>query len=565
MVWKSRVRRLWLRLTAPEQWSRRRTAAESTLATVLALLGAVEQYARGLGWVRVVLVALLVAAVCLVRRVLPATALIAAAAATELAPVTGCLLLIVAGGSAGRRIDGALRALAAFGAAFLVFEGLPLLKDPTAVWLLVFNVLLFLVITVVPGLAHRYWSQRRTLLHTLRERNLQLLREREMVAGQARMRERQRIAQDMHDSLGHQLALIAVQTGALEVSRELTDQQREAVGVLRQASVAAMHELRAVVGVLKDGTVEDGPVADERPAARVVAAVDGLVESATAAGLKVRTVRSGEPRPLGPAADHAGYRVVQEGLTNASKHAPGAPITVGLHYEPDSLVVEVANGPAPAAGGAPGAAVSGGQGLTGLRERVRLAGGMVHAGPTGDGGFRLAAVLPYPEADGTDPAFAEAGDELGGPGRTAADDGVPVTGRSAPSEEFKDVLGPHRSKGCLIGIATALFLLVGLVLLIVAGVGKVMDEAGRAMLDPGTYAAIRVGSTEDEVRHRLPSGKSLLTSGLKGKGPAVPAGASCLSLLSTDSAGPAGTDTVYRFCFRDGKLIEKREFRVKND
>ncbi|MDJ0380770.1 histidine kinase dimerization/phosphoacceptor domain-containing protein [Streptomyces sp. G-G2] len=85
-----------------------------------------------------------------------------------------------------------------------------------------------------------------------------------MVAGQARLRERQRIAQDMHDSLGHQLALISVHTGALEVDPALTERQREAVGVLRQASVSAMHELREVVGILRDGV--EAPAAVEESA-----------------------------------------------------------------------------------------------------------------------------------------------------------------------------------------------------------------------------------------------------------------------------------------------------------
>ncbi|KOG87662.1 histidine kinase, partial [Streptomyces varsoviensis] len=108
------------------------------------------------------------------------------------------------------------------------------------------------------------------------------------------------------------------------------------------------------------------------------------------------------PRPLSPAADHAAYRVAQEGLTNAHKHAPGAPIELALHYDADSLVVEVVNGPPPA--GAGRAAVSGGQGLTGLGERTRLIGGMVHAGPTAEGGFRLAGVLPYAPAGADAPA-----------------------------------------------------------------------------------------------------------------------------------------------------------------
>ncbi|GAA3031779.1 hypothetical protein GCM10020000_05930 [Streptomyces olivoverticillatus] len=220
----------------------------------------------GHGWVRAVAVAVAVAVLSVVRRALPATALVAAGllcGGTE----GGGLLLPVVAWSAGARITGVLRALLAFSASFALYAALVVwIAHPGWVWLAVMHTLFFLVFAVVPGLANRYWTQRRTLLDTLRERNAQLLRERQMIAGQARMRERQRIAQDMHDSLGHQLALIAVQTGALEVDRELTGRQREAVGVLREASVAAMQELREVVGILKDGTHDEG-----QPASRVVA------------------------------------------------------------------------------------------------------------------------------------------------------------------------------------------------------------------------------------------------------------------------------------------------------
>ncbi|MGW3622712.1 histidine kinase dimerization/phosphoacceptor domain-containing protein [Streptomyces sp. NPDC000880] len=99
-----------------------------------------------------------------------------------------------------------------------------------------------------------------------------------MVAGQARLRERQRIAQDMHDSLGHQLAPISVHTGALEVDPELTPRQREAVGVLRDASVSAMHGLREVVGILRDGVEGPAPVDESGRVARGTAGIEGLVQ-----------------------------------------------------------------------------------------------------------------------------------------------------------------------------------------------------------------------------------------------------------------------------------------------
>lgn len=556
------ARDLWARVVEPAQWPRRRAVGEAVLALVMGLLVGASEYGTGHGWLGAAPAAVATAVFCLTRRALPTTSLVAVAVVSGVTDMAPLLLLPVVGWSAGRRIRGVLRALAAWSTAFALFGVLILWDERPFSVMGIFVTLLFLVVTVVPGLAGRYWSQRRTLLATLQERNLQLMRERQMIVGQARLRERQRIAQDMHDSLGHQLALIAVQTGALEVSRELTGPQREAVGVLREASVAAMHELRAVVGVLKDGTVEEEPAAPGG-----VAGIAGLVESAVAAGTPVRSERSGEARPLAAPAGHAAYRVVQEGLTNAFKHAPGAPLTVGLHYESDSLVVEVANGPVPKGAGARPAAVSGGQGLAGLRERARLAGGMLHAGPVAEGGFRLAAVLPYdtgraPEAAAAD--GADAGDDLG-PRIPVHPPGGPVIDRLDPREEFKDLMDVKRSRRALVGCGLALVFLVGLGVVAAVGVGVLMEEANKALVGPETYRSVRTGTPEDEVRDRLPSGQSFLTSDARAKAPAEPARSRCLYLLSTESPEGWDTDLVYRFCFRDGKLIEKREFSVKSD
>ncbi|MCC3772472.1 histidine kinase [Streptomyces sp. UNOC14_S4] len=570
---RKRALGVWARLVDPAAWSWRRVVVEAVLACVLAAVTGFAEYLDERGWVAAVLASFAVAVLSLVRRVLPATVLVASAALSGMSAGGSLLLLMVASWSAGRRIDAVLRALGAYAAAFAIYE-LSTLREvrPLSVESVLVT-LLFLVFTIVPGLTGRYWEQRRTLVRTLEERHLQLLREREMVAGQARMRERQRIARDMHDSLGHQLALIAVQTGALEVSRGLSDQQREAVGVLREASVTAMRELRAVVGVLRDGTVEDGTAAEEGPASRVVAGIGRLVESAAAAGVRARFDCSGEPRPPAPAADHAAYRVVQEGLTNAYKHAPGAEIAVSLRYEPDSLVVEVANGPVPLSGEVRPPAVSGGQGLTGLRERARLAGGIVHAGPVEGGGFRLAGVFPYDAGDGAEGGAAReaaraatfVGTEDDFRWQLAAappGDGGPVYEWLDPREELKSVMSLRKNNGCLIGCFAVLVLLAIGVVLVVLAIGKVVDEADKAAIDRKTYDAIRVGTAEDTVREELPSGKSFLTDDVKGKGPAEPAGSQCLSLLSKDGSGDARTDHVFRFCFKDGKLIEKRDFNV---
>ncbi|MFB7643374.1 sensor histidine kinase [Streptomyces sp. NPDC056084] len=558
----SRARSVRRLLKGPEPWSRRRIVGEAALSLALALMAGAVVLLGG-DPVRGTAVALAVAVLSLLRRSLPTGVLLAAAAlsatASEATP-----LLLVAAWTAGRRIVGAGRALVAFSGAFVIYEVLAfvtLWPIPQPILVTVFGTLFFLAVAVVPGITSRYWSQRRTLLRAMQEHNAQLLRERAMVAGQARLRERQRIAQDMHDSLGHQLALISVHTGALEVDPELTGRQREAVGVLRQASVAAMHELREVVGILRDG-VEAPAVPDgARPATRGTAGIQALVTAARAAGNAVDLRAGGEPRPLAAAADHAAYRIVQEALTNAYKHAPGAPITVELRYEPDSFVVEVVNGIVDrTAADQAGEVVSGGQGLTGLHERARLVGGMVHTGTTGDGGFRVAGVLPYGTAEAA--TFVDAPDDFRQQSSAPPlGDGGPVVDWNIAEKELG--MGARNRGG---GIALGCGIAVGAVVLLAIAVGVglffLAGSAQKGMIDPAEYDRIKVGTPEAAVREELPSGDTVLVSGLAGKGPAEPEGSRCLVLMSSETGDNLNTEPVFRFCFKDGKLIEKKSYDV---
>ncbi|MFF3697687.1 sensor histidine kinase [Streptomyces sp. NPDC002221] len=558
----SRARSVRRLLKGPEPWSRRRIVGEAALSLALALMAGAVVLLGG-DPVRGTAVALAVAMLSLLRRSLPTGVLLAAAAlsatASEATP-----LLLVAAWTAGRRIVGAGRALVAFSGAFVIYEVLAfvtLWPIPQPILVTVFGTLFFLAVAVVPGITSRYWSQRRTLLRAMQEHNAQLLRERAMVAGQARLRERQRIAQDMHDSLGHQLALISVHTGALEVDPELTGRQREAVGVLRQASVAAMHELREVVGILRDGVEAPAAPDGARPATRGTAGIQALVTAARAAGNAVDLRAGGEPRPLAAAADHAAYRIVQEALTNAYKHAPGAPITVELRYEPDSFVVEVVNGIVDrTAADQAGEVVSGGQGLTGLHERARLVGGMVHTGTTGDGGFRVAGVLPYGTAEAA--TFVDAPDDFrqqsSGP---PLGDGGPVVDWNIAEKELG--MGARNRGG---GIALGCGIAVGAVVLLAIAVGVglffLAGSAQKGMIDPAEYDRIKVGTPEAAVREELPSGDTVLVSGLAGKGPAEPEGSRCLVLMSSETGDNLNTEPVFRFCFKDGKLIEKKSYDV---
>ncbi|MEU6208635.1 sensor histidine kinase [Streptomyces sp. NPDC004311] len=565
---KAKTRAGWNWLTGPEPWTRRRLAGDLAVAAVLAILGlGVVELDRGSG--RAMLGgAVVVLVLTLLRRRLPATTLVVGTALGSVLPGV-IFILPLLGWSAGRRIVGVGRALGAFTLAFVASLGFSVLDQWTQMrplLVIVFSTLMFLAMTVMPGLASRYWYQRRTLLAALHERNGQLLRERAMVAGQARLRERQRIAQDMHDSLGHQLALISVHTGALEVDPELTDRQREGVGVLRQASVSAMHELREVVGILRDGVEAPAPVEEAQPAARGVAGIPAVVQAARGAGTDVRMTTSGRPRPLVAACDHAAYRIVQEALTNAYKHAPGAPITVELRYEDDSLVVEIANGPSD--GPDPDEVVSGGQGLTGLRERARLVGGMVHAGPADGGGFRVAGVLPY----GTEPAgVADVADDFGQQAQAQKlTQPRPLRGRGAEQpmdwaavDRELAVRVRSRSTGVAVGCGIAVAAVVLLLIAFIAAALLLMDSASESIIDRDDYDAVHVGETEKSVRDRLPAGGSFMTAGAERKGPPRPEDSECLVLLSDDQTGAWDTDMVFRFCFKDGKLVDKQAYEVK--
>ncbi|MCT2583641.1 sensor histidine kinase [Actinophytocola gossypii] len=231
------------------------------------------------------------------------------------------------------------------------------------------------VFVVLPLLVGRYLAQHRRLVAALESHNRQLRRERELLAERGRLRERLRIARDMHDSLGRRLSLVSVRAAALEVTTP--PERRADVEALGTATRAAVAELYELIGSLR-GTADDTPG---------LAAAEPLVAEFRAAGVPVTVETRGDRRALAPATDAAAYRVVEEGLTNAAKHAPGSPVTVRLDWEADALVLSLTNpvsGPA-----APGA----GFGLLGLRERVEPAGGFLDH-RADDGTFRLVAMLP---------------------------------------------------------------------------------------------------------------------------------------------------------------------------
>jgi signal transduction histidine kinase len=201
---------------------------------------------------------------------------------------------------------------------------------------------------------------------------------------QARLGERERIAREMHDVLAHRISLLAVHAGALEVRRDAPEPERAAAGVIRQCAHDAIEDLRQVIGMLREP-------AGDRPQP-TLADVPALVEQSRAAGAMVALDLVEDDAVPDGVGRHA-YRIVQEALTNARKHAPGAPVRVAVTGGADAgLVVEVGNALGTGAGGGlPGV----GAGLVGLAERVQLAGGRIEHGPTLEGEFRLRAWLPW--------------------------------------------------------------------------------------------------------------------------------------------------------------------------
>jgi len=235
--------------------------------------------------------------------------------------------------------------------------------------------------------------------------------ERELVAGRRVAQERLRIARDLHDSVGHHLALISVQS---DVAGRSIDGDaaaaREALLHVKSASRKALDELRDTVSLLRQ---PGDPVAPTAIPALGLDALDELLRSLRASGLAIDALVHGTVVPLAPAADVTAYRVIQESLTNACKHSRGRRARLTLGYDRSELRITVedlgtdhqgaGDRPAGAAIGGVGSGTAplpaGGQGIRGMRERLLALGGLFAAGPRPGGGFRVDASLPYKPAD----------------------------------------------------------------------------------------------------------------------------------------------------------------------
>jgi signal transduction histidine kinase len=251
-----------------------------------------------------------------------------------------------------------------------------------------------------------YVGARRDLMASLRDRAERAEAERELRSEQARLGERARIAQEMHDVLAHKVSLIALHAGGLEVNPTVgPDKVEDSAKLIRETARQAMEDLREVLGVLRSDVSVDG--ADLAPVPQA-ADLERLVADSRAAGVGV----TGEftlPDDVPVSVGRTVYRVVQESLTNVHKHARGAATNVYVHgAQGDGVTVRVTNVRPVAAGSLlPGA----GAGLVGLRERVQLVGGRLTTGRTQEGGWQVEAWLPWPDhRQSTVPVYVDEGE-----------------------------------------------------------------------------------------------------------------------------------------------------------
>lgn len=296
---------------------------------------------------------------------------------------------LVAAYAFAERAERRAAALALLPAAALLVAFAPVFEEEFS-WEDVSRLVSVVVTLLMAGVLGQSVQNRRAYLAAVEERAQRAEATRDSEARQRVEEERVRIARELHDLVAHQVTLAHAQA---MVATRLFDSRREDARASLHDVVAttshALDDLRATVGLLRQPEDADGP---DEPAPGL-ARLPALVESFRRAGLEVVVQEDGAPRPLPPGLDLTAYRIVQEALTNVSKHAGTGAARVGLSWQRDLLLVTVADdgrGVGAAAGG------STGFGLIGMRERATAVGGRLTAGRRPDGGFLVSTELPLP-------------------------------------------------------------------------------------------------------------------------------------------------------------------------
>jgi signal transduction histidine kinase len=225
------------------------------------------------------------------------------------------------------------------------------------------------------------------------ERESRAARDREEDRRRAASEERTRLARELHDVVAHHVSVIAVQAGGARIAQAGDPSAAtRTLAIVETTARQVLTELSRLLGVIRSDSSPAPPLTPQPSLENL----DTLVQQAREAGLHVDLVVEGRRRPVPVAMDLSAYRIIQEAITNAMKHAPSARVEVAVCYGADALELRVMNDGCGRAGKTP--AGRSGHGIVGMRERVALFGGELQVGPTPEGGFRVAARLPLEDA-----------------------------------------------------------------------------------------------------------------------------------------------------------------------
>ncbi|MFE1172816.1 sensor histidine kinase [Streptomyces sp. NPDC058773] len=393
---------------------------------------------------------------------------------------------------------------------------------------------------VVPGLVGTAAGQQDRLLRALRERAAAAEEARRLADSESRLRERSRIAAEMHDLVGHRLSLVSLHAGGLEMALgKEAPELRDEAAVVRRATRDAMQELREALGVLGPLERGSGALTD---ATGTRADIEALVEESRSGGIPVEFTWEGPDVDARPArVRRAVHRVVLESLTNVHRYAAGAHVSVLVRHTDEQVAVQVRNGVPPTR---PAAAtgLGSGRGLAGLRERVALLGGSLEAAGTPGGGFAVAADIP---------AAPGAGGEMTGAG---------------PAEERPGaaIEQPRRGLSALQrGLSVAVTGLLGL-----AGV-SVMMLLGVAMVNHSRYEIAyerreppRLGMTRQQVERAVAPDDDGARAAAAGREPPRPAATTDCMYPYPGGKPEGGRLEIVRYCFRADILIAINRFTV---
>jgi signal transduction histidine kinase len=353
------------------------------IAVVVLEIG-LELHSLDMAWDRPLLVVRIpvVVAVLVLRRRLPVLAIVVAVADTVVAGQVSAVLPVAAYALTAYRPRWSVRL------PILLIGSVATTVAVAPDWGIHTAVIVTGCFVLWPATLGAYVPARAQLVAATEERAERAERSQHEQARRAVFNERVRIASEMHDVVGHRVSLMVLHAGAAEMAADDPGKVRQLADQMQAAGRQALQELRQLVGLLRTEDLTQPAPLTPQP---TLADIPWLLEESQLAGMDVTLRPIGQVRVVTEMVERTAYRVVQEALTNAGRHAPGGHVLVTLDYRPDALAVSVMNGPGTRA---PTRVVGNGSGLIGLRERAKAAGGHLHADPQLDGGFDVEAVLP---------------------------------------------------------------------------------------------------------------------------------------------------------------------------